>query len=175
MKKLLFVFLLTITSFVKADPMMVSNMILTNTVLITSMALMTDDHPKENSDFYINEHRIVENTSIDVRHIDKTLLKTKNIKEDFKGDSLTVQYSFNDKPYMILESTSLSSFDEATAYVSIQKVEYKEKKATVFIRILDKSHHVALLEQHKTAGIIFMVIGGVFFILLIMLGISLSI
>lgn len=175
MKKLLFAFFLTFSSIVSAQDMMTSSMILSNTVILTSTAAMDDDDPKDHADFYINDHRVVQNTSISMHHIDKTLLKVKSVKKDFENEDLIVKYSYNqlvEKSYQVLEKDTFKSFKEETAYVTLDKIVYKDNKATVFITVLDKSHHQELLENHNKA--INFVLGIVIFFGILMLLFMLS-
>lgn len=171
MKKLFVALLITLCSIVHAQDMMTSSMILSNTVILTTAAAANDDDDtKTHADFYINDHRVVENTSINVRHIDKTLLKVKNVKEDFTNDSLVVKYSYNqlsEKSYQVLEPTSLQSFKEDTAYVTVDKIVYKDNKSTVFISVLDKAHHQDLIENHNT--LFKFIMGVVIFFAILML------
>lgn len=176
MKKLLFAFFITLSSFTYAQDMMTSSMILSNTVILTTAAVADDDDPKHHADFYINDHRVVENTSINVRHIDKTLLKVKSVKQDFENDSLVVKYSYNklsEKSYHVLEKDSLQDFKEETAYVTVDKIVYKDNKATVFVTVLDKSHHQELIENHNTLMKFVLGIVGFFAILMILFMMSL--
>lgn len=173
MKKLLFIFLMSYLSFVKADAMMTSNMLLTSTVLMSG-AVETDEYPTDNADFYINQHRVVENTSIDVRNINTLLLKTKNIQEDFSKDNLSVLYSFNHKPFILLNKDSLTSFKEPFAYVTVEKIEYKDKKATVYITVLDKAGHDKAKDQHQSLLYVFLGVAAIFFLILALFMISLG-
>lgn len=176
MKKLFFAFLLTMSSLVNAQDMMTSSMILSNTVMLTTASAVEDDDPKQHADFYINDHRVVENTSISVQHIANTLLKAKNIKKDFENETLIVKYSYNqlsEKTYKILEQDSLQSFKEKTAYVTVDKIVYKDNKATVFITVLDKAHHSELIENHNSVINILLGIACFFGILMVLFMISL--
>lgn len=171
MKKLIFICFMLLTSFSQAASFF--DMPFSSTSLDDPAILVTDISPNDNADFYINGHRVVENTSVDVREIKKAILKTRFVIHDFENDSLSIQYSFNSQPFVFMEPYSLKEIKEETAYVTIQKIEYKDKKATVFIVIVGKEFHQKIVSQEKTNHNILFILGALLLII-ISIGVSMN-